>query len=302
MDAAVYMQEYTLRGQHTPDRAMTRYKNDLSKMVEDQEISTGPGRWTMGVPNVFANAAFIPTPTIVNQRWGASHNMESTKTDMESDLRNLGRPTVRSTCGQYTPGTGLAANAMLTPMPEVAFPQVASHLCDPPSTLRGTGFNRWEWLDTDPQQQVFIPFEHSVNTQMASKDRVYERMTTTNQFGPSASSLASSAIVREHGCIPGSLAQMDNGLPVPRAPRVGEPLSFNNYIPGARQQPVESPPIARETPRGFTQPQPQPQQNQQTTRFPTISTWNNPDQPNMERIRAQTGVLASPPSTFILPA
>lgn len=118
MDAAVYMQEYTLRGQHTPDRAMTRYKNDLSKMVEDQEISTGPGRWTMGVPNVFANAAFIPTPTMINQRWGASHNMESTKTDMESDLRNLGRPTVRSTCGQYTPGTGLAANAMLTPMPE----------------------------------------------------------------------------------------------------------------------------------------------------------------------------------------
>ena len=41
---STFMSAYTLRGQHSADRSMTRYKYDVGKMVENNEITTGPGR------------------------------------------------------------------------------------------------------------------------------------------------------------------------------------------------------------------------------------------------------------------
>ena len=149
------------------DRSMTRYRHDTSKMVENNEISTGPGRWALEAPNVYGNAVFVPDVTIRLQKWGASHDMSSTKTDVESDLRNLGRPTVRSVCGQYEPGQG---DRVLTPMPEADFPQTHARLFDPPCTLRSTGINRWEWLCQNPQENVMIPFEWAIDSRHAAKD------------------------------------------------------------------------------------------------------------------------------------
>lgn len=273
MENAVYMRDYSLRGQHTPDRAFTRYSSDIAKMVEDQEISTGHVRWVMGVPNSYGNAVFSDTPTMINQKWGASHNMESTKTDMESDLWNLGRPTVRTTCGQYGPGVGLAANAVLTPMPSQKFPQVPTHLVDPPATLRGTGINRWEWLDTDPQAQVMIPFEHGINTQMAARD------AGALYFGRGCEAFVGSSAIA-------------SGLPAPRAPRVGEPRSFNNDLPSLGSSTLP-PPIARFTPTGYAV------RSNSSNGFAAVPMSDNP----VERMRGLTGIISPPPpfSSMIAP-
>jgi len=125
-ELASFMHGYNMRGQHTADRSMTRYKHDVGKMVENNEISTGPGRWALGVPNAYGNAAYVPDVTTINQKWGASHIMTSTKTDVESDLKNLSRPTVRTTCGQYQPQQGAALAAQLKPMPECSQQQFVS--------------------------------------------------------------------------------------------------------------------------------------------------------------------------------
>jgi hypothetical protein len=170
MELLGFMQQYNMLGQHAPDRACTRYRHDLSKMVENNEISTGPGRYALGVPNAYGNAAFVPDPTIRMQKWGASHIMSSTKTDVESDLRNMGRPSTRVRCGQYTPTQGEAMANQLTPMPEADFPQTFARLVDPPCTLRSTGWNRWEWLCRNPQDRVLIPFDYMVNNRLLAKD------------------------------------------------------------------------------------------------------------------------------------
>lgn len=146
---------------------MTRIRHDTSKMVENNEISTGVGRWALEAPNVYGNAVFVPDFTIRIQKWGASHDMSSTKTDVESDLRNLSRPSVRAACGQYEPSQGIRT---LTPMPEAAFPQADSRQFDPPCTLRGSGFNRWEWLCQNPQENVMVPFEWAIDSRHAAKD------------------------------------------------------------------------------------------------------------------------------------
>ena len=285
------MHEYNMRGQHSGDRSMTRYKHDVGKMVENNEISTGPGRWALGVPNAYGNAAYIPDVTTINQKWGASHVMSSTKTDVESDLLNLGRPTVRTTCGQYQPEEGAALAAKLKPMPEATFPQTASHLVDPPCTLRGTGINRWQWLDTNPQENVMVPFDYLVDSRHASKDAIYSQITQP---------LGNSPLVRDRQMMCGSL-YVEPAVPVPRPRGPKEPATFNDTVPGASQRPPSSgslqsagsTPVYRETPRGG----------------PPAGGRNHPDAPPRwivnpaEKKRAETGIIEPPPpfSQYIAP-
>jgi hypothetical protein len=282
MEQAAYMHQYNMRGQHTADRAMTRYKHDVGKMVENNEISTGPGRWALGVPNAYGNAAYVPNVTTINQKWGASHIMTSTKTDVESDLTNRGRPTVRTTCGQYQPEEGLLLAQQLTPMPEANFPQTSSHLVDPPCTLRGTGINRWEWLCENPQENVMVPFEYLTDSRHASKDAIYDQIRQPIATSPLAHD-------RQFLC---STMYVEQAVPVarPRGPK--EPMAFNDAIPGSSQR-VGTTPGVHETPRGG----------------PPVTGRNHPDAPPRwvanpaERKRAMTGIIEPPPpfSQYIAP-
>lgn len=281
---AAFLNDYAMRGQHSGDRSMTRYKHDASKMVENNEISTGPGRWALGVPNAYGNAAFVPTATTINQRWGASHVMTSTKTDVESDLKNVSRPTSRTTCGQYHPDQGRALATQLTPMPEVDVPQTASHLVDPPCTLRGTGINRWAWLCQNPQETVMVPFEHLVDSRHASKDEIYNQLV-----GPAV--VARSQLVADRQLVCG-IPYVSQAVPVPKARGPNDPQTFHDTVPGASQRVVMPPPVANETPRGA------PKTGSDSMYAPPRGA------PTFgERERAATGVLAPPPpfSQYILP-
>lgn len=200
---------------------MTRYRHDINKMTENNEISTGPGRWALGVPNAYGNAVYAPEPTIRMQKWGAAHDMSSTKTDVESDLWNLARPTTKVVCGQFNPAT--EKERKLTPMPEASFPETHARLVDPPCTLRATGANRWQWLYENPQENVAIPFEWAIDTRHANKDReVAEIFSYMKESTP----------------------KMPISVPVPRQPVKGGPQDFNNTIPGASQKLGSSPPAA----------------------------------------------------------
>jgi hypothetical protein len=273
---ANYVAAYTASIQHPADRSMTRYRHDLNKMVENNEISTGPGRWALGVPNAYGNAVFAPDPTIRQQKWGASHDMSSTKTDVESDLRNLGRPTTRSACGQYSPEQGVR---QLTAMPEADFPMTHARLVDPPCTLRGSGWNRWAWLCQDPQENVMMPFEWGVDSRHATKDQMYGVISE----GPAAASAATYC----------GRVYLDPATPAARAPRAKDAPNFTNTLAGASAG-VGS---MRETPRGAAE---------QGVRAPPSALSappRGPDPNPAERARAATGVLAPPPpfTEFIAP-
>jgi len=264
---AAYMENYMMHGQHTADRACTRYRYDVAKMVENNEISTGPGRYRLGVPNAYGNAVFVSSPTIRMQKWGASHDMTSTKTDVESDLRNLDRPSVRTVCGQYTPDQGVRP---LTAMPEEEFPRTYERLVDPPCTLRGTGWNRWEWLCQNPQETVMIPFEHGIDSKLAQKDGYYQKLTLP---------LERSQTVQDHRFICSNLF-VDPAVPVAR-PQVER--QFSDAVSGvaAREPPKE--PVVRGTRTPLAVPM---------------------DPPNpYEQLRREKGILAPPmPFTaFIAP-
>lgn len=152
---------------------MNRRTYDGCKTGDDLRVSTGPGRYQLNAPPQYCNACFAPEPTVRQQKWGATLNNGYIKTDVESDLLNLNRPTTKMTCNQYDP----TKNAMNTtqsssePVKECSFPQTHTRLVDPPCTGRATGWNRWEWLCDNPQETVMIPFDNQVTTRLQKRDQ-----------------------------------------------------------------------------------------------------------------------------------
>lgn len=270
---ATAMSNYAMYGQHSGDRAMTRYKYDIGKMVENNDITTGPGRYYLGVPNAYGNAAFVPDATIRMQKWGAAHDMSSTKTDVESDLRNISRPTTKSACGQYDPAQGAARH--LTPMPETAFPRVYERLVDPPCTLRGSGWNRWEWLCQNPQETALIPFENAVNTQQYQKDAYHPQI---------AQPLASSPAAYSHAALCGRI-YLDAAVPVARA-GVGPEAGSNEIRSASAKAPMGA--AAREAVRPGALPS-----SSKGDAWANITSRRPADWADRER--AATGYLAPPP-------
>lgn len=153
------------------DQAWNRRLYDGCKTSDDLRMTTGPGRYQLNAPPQYCNATFVPEPTIRQQHWGASLNAQYTKTDVESDLLNINRPTTKSVCNQFNPTTDKIKNGGLTKPKERSFPQVHSRLVDPPCTLRSSGWNRWEWLCENPQESVMIPFDNMVTSRLQQKDQ-----------------------------------------------------------------------------------------------------------------------------------
>lgn len=154
------------------DQAWNRRLYDGCKTNDDMRVSTGPGRYQLDAPPQYCNACYAPEPTIRQQRWGASFNGQYMKTDVETDLFNINRPSTKTACNQYNPATDKVNKSAAAIKPkECSFPQTNSRLVDPPCTLRSSGWNRWEWLCQNPQEGVMMPFDYLVTTRLAQKDQ-----------------------------------------------------------------------------------------------------------------------------------
>ena len=152
------------------DQAWTRRLYDGCKTSDDLRLTTGPGRYALDEPPQACNACFAPEPTVHMQRWGAPLNSRYIKTDVESDLWNINRPTTKSVCNQYNPTANKFNGTATAQAKECEFPQTHSRLVDPPCTLRSSGWNRFEWLCQNPQEGIMLPFDNLVTTRLAAKD------------------------------------------------------------------------------------------------------------------------------------
>ncbi len=152
-------------------QSMNRRTYDGCKTSDDLRVTTGPGRYQMDIPQQSCEACFAPEPTVRQQMWGASLNQGFMKTDVESDLFNINRPTTRTVCDQYNPDKNKINAAGVKNVKECSFPQTHSRLVDPPCNNRAVGWNRWEWLCDNPQESVMIPFDNLVTTRLQKKDQ-----------------------------------------------------------------------------------------------------------------------------------
>ena len=152
------------------DYSWTHLRSDPCHYEDDLRITTGPGRYSLGDPANGTQGVFAPEPTTRLQKWGDAQLVQHQKTDVESDLWNINRPTTKAVCGSYDPVQNRYNGVQPTPMAEASFPQTFARLNDPPCTLRDSGWNRFEWLCQNPQENVMIPFDWFIPGRNLAKD------------------------------------------------------------------------------------------------------------------------------------
>eukprot|EP00798_Chlamydomonas_sp_ICE-L_P017274 gene17274-biopygen26187 len=94
--------------------------------------------------------------------------------DIDSELLGITRKASRSPACQFQKGAAAQQCAKYRTSPpdcsSVVLNVQDTRLNNPASTLRGTGWNRWQWLCRNPQEHAIQEFESGIDTTILTKD------------------------------------------------------------------------------------------------------------------------------------
>lgn len=140
--------------------ALTRSKWDDVHQADDARISSYAGRYAF-VPFLNCPNSFPVNATTRLQGSGSGWVSGKWKTEVESDLKGIGRPPTkwRADTLLYNPKTNEMNKRPIENSPDEVFPQNFNRLNNPPCTLRSSGWNRWEPLLHNPQDTFETPFD-----------------------------------------------------------------------------------------------------------------------------------------------
>lgn len=160
--------------------ADTRLSQDSCSYKEKLYRTTGPGQYMLGVPyNDCRDCGSLPDdPAYRYQAYGPGTCTMGAAIDDSSELLGLNYKNTKCAADYYAPNkykpTGPASGCVVRPgatARQCLAPREDTRLSNPPSTLRGTGINRWEWLCFDPQHTALEQFDRiPVNYRMVAKD------------------------------------------------------------------------------------------------------------------------------------
>ena len=144
------------------------YKQVLSESI-------GPCEYQLGTPFISCDDCFSKDPQLILQRNGVSVAKNIPQVDVDSELMNLTRKLTNCSSKEFVPkfdAKGEIDNTIETKhFNDCNIPtRENTRLSNPASTLRGTGWNRWEWLCEDPQQRSLVPFDLNINERLVVKD------------------------------------------------------------------------------------------------------------------------------------
>lgn len=153
--------------------ALTSLQYDYGAYRASIAQSVGPAHYMLApFANPNCQNCLEADPRIAVGKSGAALCSKLGVVDVESDLHNLTRPATLSPDGLYRGDGGppIVCDG-LPPRPDCkGVPTVDTRLVNPPCTLRGTGWNRWEWLCRNPQDNALMPFDAFVDTSLVIKD------------------------------------------------------------------------------------------------------------------------------------
>lgn len=137
------------------------YKHALKQSVK-------VGDYHLTTPTQPDGGCFYPNPYIRIDKNGGSV-CENNLIDVDSELLGLNVKATKCPTKKYTPSTTPYCNLKHMKDCEFLSPE-DTKMSNPPCTLKGTGWNRWEWLCEDPQNKSIVPFETDINNRIVVKD------------------------------------------------------------------------------------------------------------------------------------
>jgi hypothetical protein len=154
-------------------QALTRGKFDDFHQADDARITSYALRYYLNTPDTNCPTSYPVDVTTRIQASGASWPVGKWKTDVESDLKGINRmgSRVRVDAKLYNPTTNAMNNTPLEAAPDESTPQLFQRLVNPPCTLRATGWNRWDPLPHQPQNNFETPFDHFIPSRMLDKEK-----------------------------------------------------------------------------------------------------------------------------------
>ena len=147
--------------------ALTSIKNDNARVEKQLQEMTGLGRYILQVPGPGTNVPFFEDPHIRLQSFGA--NMKTNAINLESDLRGLTRHLNKDNIkdNNYNNNTYDSYDIKYESMEPFV---EESRAIMPAWTLLGKESNRWNYLHTNPQNNVFKHFQDNISSRLEQKD------------------------------------------------------------------------------------------------------------------------------------
>mgnify|MGYP001185351000 FL=1 len=156
--------------------SFNRLNYDTCAYRQNLYQSVGPGEYRLTEPPNLEEICFAESPQIRLQKQGVSIDPTKPLIDVDSELMNITRNASNCPSKKYIPDgtqcgkTNKSESEKLHHGKECYFTVEDTRLSNPPCTLRGTGWNRWEWMCLDPQERVLIPFDYNINNRLVVKD------------------------------------------------------------------------------------------------------------------------------------
>jgi len=154
--------------------SFNRLNYDTCAYRQNLYQSVGPGEYKLTEPPNLNEPCFAESPQIRLQRQGVSVDTTKPLIDIDSELMNITRDASNCPSKKYIPDGSQCGKVNkqenLQHGKDCFFTVEDTRTSNPACNLRGTGWNRWEWLCLDPQDRVLIPFDYNISNRLVVKD------------------------------------------------------------------------------------------------------------------------------------
>lgn len=129
--------------------------------------SLGPGQYLVDAEarTKIKKDAFFTSPYVRLERSGVAECADRPLIDVDSELMGLTKPASRC---REAPDAACGLTKLSDT--ESGLDPEDTKISNPPCTLRGSGWNRWEWLPRDPQDKAILPFPTMVQNKLVVRD------------------------------------------------------------------------------------------------------------------------------------
>ena len=144
---------------------------DRDTTLENMELSYDILKYKFNEPKN-CNECYSADSSIRIQRSGANVDGKYSMIDVDSELSGITRKASKSVEKQYNPEKDDYFKDNITYPDCNKQTMESTRLSNPPSTLKGSGWNRWENLLLNPQriEHIELPFCNNVDTALLEKD------------------------------------------------------------------------------------------------------------------------------------
>lgn len=149
--------------------SFNRLNYDPCTYMHNLRQSVGAADYHLGTPMPHCQPCFSTDPALRLGTGGVSTCGDKPLVDVDSELQGITRQATNCPTQKFIPKGDFCALRDLRDC-RSTMPAEDTRISNPTCTLRGTGWNRWEWLCQNPQDKVLLPFDTNVNTNIVVKD------------------------------------------------------------------------------------------------------------------------------------